>query len=126
LIVNDYTDAPLTPGADAVRGVAYREMQRLRAAGQLTELQQQCFTVPRPAIELYDLRHDPGEFHNIATVPAYAPVLAELSAKLGQWRKDTSDVAPVRRTPDEFDRETGAPLPNRKRPRASKAEMMRG
>ena len=80
---------------------------------------------PRPAIELYDLRHDPGEFRNLAATPAYAPVLAELSAKLTQWRKDTSDVAPARRTPDEFDRETGAPLPNRKRPRASKAEMTR-
>ena len=126
LIVNDYTDTPLTPGADAVRGVAYREMQRLEAAGQLSDFQQQCFIVPRPAIELYDLRYDPGEFANLAAVPAYAPVVAELSAKLTQWRKETGDVAPARRTPDEFDRESGAPLPNRKRPRANKAEMTRG
>ena len=126
LIAHDYTDAPLTPGADAVRGVAYREMQRLKAAGELPPHQQQCFEVPRAPIELFDLRSDPGEFHNVATLPAYAPVVAELTAKLAQWRKDTGDVMPARRTPDEFDRETGAPLPNRVRPRASKAEMTRG
>ncbi len=122
-IVNDYTEGALTPGADAVRGVAYRELQRLKAAGQLTPLEQQCFTLPRPAVELYDLRSDPGEFHNLAAVPAYAPVLAELTTRMNAWRKETADVMPPRRTPDEFDRETGAPLPNRKRPRPGKAEM---
>lgn len=122
-IVNDYTDGALTPGADAVRGVAYRELQRLHKAGQLSPLQQQCFTLPRPAIELYDLRSDPGEFNNLAAVPAYAPMLAELQRRMDAWRKDTADLMPPRRTPDEFDRETGAPLANRVRPRPGKAEM---
>ncbi|HEY1108731.1 MAG TPA: sulfatase [Opitutaceae bacterium] len=122
-IVNDYTDGALTPGADAVRGVAYRELQRLRRTDQLSPLQQQCFTLPRPAIELYDLRSDPGEFNNLAAVPAYAPVLAELQRRMEAWRKETADLMPPRRTPDEFDRETGAPLPNRVRPRPGKAEM---
>jgi N-sulfoglucosamine sulfohydrolase len=123
LIVNEIRDSPLTPGADAVRGIAFREMQRLRAAGQLAPHQQQCFETPRAAFELYDLRSDPGEFHNLANVPAYAPVLAELKSKLVAWQITTADVTPPRRTPDEFDRETGAPLPNRKRPRPGKAEM---
>jgi len=35
-------------------------------------------------------------------------VVTELTAKLAEWRKSTNDVAPKRRTPDEFDRETGA------------------
>ncbi len=122
-IVNEYVDVPLTPGADAVRGGAYREMLRLRDAGQLPAHQRQCFEVPRPAMELYDLRSDPGEFHNLVAVPAYANVVAELRGKLDQWKKDTNDVAPKRRSPDEFERETGAPLPNRIRPRAGKAEM---
>jgi arylsulfatase A-like enzyme len=126
LIVHDYMDTPLTPGADAVRGVAYREMQRLKAAGELPAHQQQVFTVPRAPIELYDLRNDPGEFHNLSDVPAYAAVVADLTSRLMQWRKDTADITPARRSPDEFDRETGTPLPNRKRPRASKAEMQRG
>lgn len=123
LIANEYTDTALTPGADAVRGVAYREMLRLKAAGQLTAEQTQCFENPRAPLELYDLRSDPGEFHNLAAGPAYAAVVTELQARLAQWKKATADVAPAKRSPDEFDRETGAPLPNRKRPRASKAEM---
>ena len=123
LIAHEYADMPLTPGADAVRGVTYRELQRLRAAGQLPAHQQQCFEAPRAPLELYDLRSDPGEFRNVAAVPAYAAMLGELQAKLAQWKKDTADVSPPRRTADEFDRETGAPLPNRVRPRPGKAEM---
>lgn len=125
LIAHDYTDVPLTPGADAVRGVAYRELQRLKAAGELAVHQQQCFQIPRAPFELYDLRHDPGELHNLAADPAYAAVLTDLKARLAHWRNVTGDITPPRRTPDEFDRETGAPLANRKRPRPSKAEMAR-
>lgn len=124
LIANDIRDRPLTPGADAVRGLAYREMQRLRDAGQLPAHQRQCFEVPRPEFELYDLRSDPGEFHNLADDPAYGAVLSALKAKLAAWKKSTGDITPPRPTADEFDRETGAPLANRKRPRPSKAEMM--
>jgi N-sulfoglucosamine sulfohydrolase len=125
LIVNDYPDLPLTPPADALRSVTFREMQRLRDARELAPEQQQCFTLPRAAVELYDLRSDPGEFHNVSEQPAYASTVTALKERLGQWRKDTADLMPARRTADEFDRETGAPLPNRKRPRASKAEMAR-
>lgn len=123
LIAHEFVGGPLTPGADAVRGVAYRELQRLRAAGQLPPHQQQCFEFPRAPLELYDLRSDPGEFHNLATTPAYAAVLADLQARIARWKKETADVAPPRPTPDEFDRETGAPLPNRVRPRPGKTEM---
>ncbi|MEX2044950.1 MAG: sulfatase [Opitutus sp.] len=126
LIVNDYPDLPLTPPADALRGVAFREMQRLRDSGGLSLEQQQCFAAPRAPVELYDLRSDLGEFNNVAVQPAYAATVSALKARLDQWRKDTGDIAPARRTADEFDRETGAPLPNRKRPRPSKAEMARG
>lgn len=123
LIANEITDVPLTPGADAVRGVAYREMQRLRGSGGLTAQQQQCFATPRPPLELYDLRSDPGEFQNLASTAAYAAVVADLTARLDEWRRQTADIPPPRRTADEFDRESGAPLPNRKRPRPGKAEM---
>jgi N-sulfoglucosamine sulfohydrolase len=125
LIVHEYPDLPLTPGADALRSVTYREMVRLRAAGQLPADAQQCFTAPRAPVELYDLRSDPGEMQNSATVPAYATIVADLQGRLAAWKKTTADVAPARRTPDEFDRATGVPLPNRKRPRPGKAEMNR-
>ena len=125
LIVHEYPDLPLTPGADALRGVAYREMVRLNAAGQLPAEAQQCFIAPRAPMEFYDLRSDPGELNNVATQPAYTNAVADLSARLAKWKKSTADVSPARRTPDEFDRATGAPLPGRKRPRVGKAEMNR-
>jgi N-sulfoglucosamine sulfohydrolase len=125
-IANEYLDSALTPGADAVRGAAFRELVRLKAEGALPSSQRQCFELPRPPIELYDLRNDPDEFFNLANVPAYASVVKELSARLNQWKKDTADIVPAKRAPDEFDRESGEPLPNRKRPRPSKAEMTRG
>jgi len=37
---------------------------------------------PRPAVELYDLRHDPGQWTNLAADPAYAAILEELEQRL--------------------------------------------
>jgi len=34
------------------------------------------------AAELYDLKKDPKEYHNLATNPEFAPVVKELSKKL--------------------------------------------
>jgi N-sulfoglucosamine sulfohydrolase len=42
---------------------------------------------------------------------------------LNQWGRETDDRIPANRTPDEFDRETGQPLPTRRRPRPGKKEM---
>ncbi len=120
LIVNDYADSALTPGADAVRSITFREMLRLKSSGELAAHQQQCFTLPRAPVEFYDLRDDPEELHNVAAQPAYAKVVAELSGRLAEWKRQTQDVAPAQRSPDEFDRATGAPLPNRVRPRPGK------
>ncbi|MGA3327868.1 MAG: sulfatase [Terriglobia bacterium] len=44
-----------------------------------------------PPLELYDLRDDPGETRNLATLPAYASVLADLQARLAEHLKDTGD-----------------------------------
>lgn len=42
----------------------------------------------KPEIELFDLRKDPHEVHNVADDPSYATVKAELLAKLDDWRKN--------------------------------------
>ena len=49
-----------------VRSPAFQAMLRLHAAGKLTPAQADCFTTPRPAEELYDLRADPQALHNVA------------------------------------------------------------
>jgi N-sulfoglucosamine sulfohydrolase len=47
--------------------------------------------VHRPAFELYDLKADPDEIHNLAGDPAHAAVLEQLKAKLRAFQKRTGD-----------------------------------
>jgi len=44
-----------------------------------------------PAYELYDLKTDPYEFHNLATDASHADVLATLKEQLAEWRTQTND-----------------------------------
>lgn len=46
---------------------------------------------PTPYVQLYDLLHDPHEFTDLASEPAYADVLAELDAALWRWMEDVDD-----------------------------------
>ena len=45
----------------------------------------------RPPEELYDVRHDPYQFNNLANDPAYADVLADLRLQLADWMSSTGD-----------------------------------
>lgn len=46
----------------------------------------------RPQFELYDLRVDPFELHNIADRPEYQPVLHALKAELDAWMDQQGDL----------------------------------
>lgn len=116
---------PLTPPADAVRSPTYQAMRRLGGEGRLPPSQMVCFGAPRPPEELYDCEADPDELRNLALDPAHAETLAELRAALDAWQKETDDEPKGLRAPDEFDRETGRPLPNRKRPRPTREELLK-
>ena len=119
---------PLTPPADAVRSPTFIDMRRLRDAGQLPQQQSQCFVRPRAEEEFYDLQTDPHELQNLAAAASLAndavlaTELARHRSALDAWRRETADLQNVR-APDEFDRESGAPLKARKRPRASKSSL---
>lgn len=66
-------------------------MQVLHKQGKLTP-EQEAFMAPnRPAEELYDLRSDPHEVHNVADDPRYEKVLAKLRARLDRWIVETDD-----------------------------------
>ncbi|MEX2176816.1 MAG: sulfatase [Pirellulaceae bacterium] len=119
-IRNEYADLPNTPPADAVRSPTYQTMRELRDAGRLRPEQMTCFTKPLAKEELYDLAVDPHELANLADEPQHAATLAKLRAELDDWKRTTGGRTPAERTPDEFDRETGDPLPGRqgnRRPR---------
>ncbi len=112
-IRNYYPDLPGTPPADAVRSLTFQAMRRLRDAGKLSPQQLGCFLKPRPEEELYDTESDPHELRNLASDPRYAATLNQLRRALAEWQRTTDDRLPDARTPDEFDRETGNPLPSR-------------
>ncbi|MFM8392808.1 MAG: sulfatase [Acidobacteriota bacterium] len=122
-IRNDYPDLPATPSADAGRSPSMEAIRGLHQKGRLTPLQARIFQQPRPAEELYDLDADPTESRNLATDPAHQEIVRQLRARLNAWGEQTKDLVPPRRTPDEFDRQTGQPIPNRRLPRPGKAEL---
>lgn len=123
-IRNYRPELPNTPPADVVRSPSYEALKRLKEYDVLNDAQLTGFIAPRPSEELYDTMRDPHELVNLATDPAHQMTLVEMRQMLTQWQKTTGDnpvELPV--TPDEFDRETGKPLPVRVRPRPSKSEM---
>ena len=122
-IRNNYPDLPATPSGDTVYHSTWEELVRLHKQGSLTADQSRPFLAPRPGEELYELGADPFELKNLADDPAYAEILAQHRQMLEAWIEDSGDFLPSVRTPDEFDRETGARLPTRIRPRPSKKDM---
>jgi N-sulfoglucosamine sulfohydrolase len=123
-IRNFDANLPNTPPADAVRSPTFQAMRKLRNAGQLPPDQTSCFVKPRPEEELYDLDNDPHELRNVANDAKHSVILKTLRGELAKWQRETEDPVPGLRNADEFDRETGEPLPNRKRPRPSKRELL--
>jgi arylsulfatase A-like enzyme len=45
----------------------------------------------RPAEELYILKDDPYNLHNVAAEAQYSAVKADMQKRLGQWMKDSND-----------------------------------
>ncbi len=122
-IRNNYTDLPATPTADTVYDPIWTERVAMYEKGELTPLQQIPFIAPRPAEEFYDVEADPLELNNLVDNPDYQDVLAEHRNALDSWIVETGDFIPTIRTPDDFDRVTGAKLPVRERPRKPKKEQ---
>jgi len=66
-------------------------MQVMYAEGTLTPEQSQFMAPVKPSEELYDLKNDPHELHNLANDPKHQKVLIEQRARLESWIKNTGD-----------------------------------
>lgn len=119
-IRNYYTDIPGTPPADAVSSMTFQAMRKLREQGGLSVDQLNPFVKPRPKEELFDVNADPDELTNLAGNPGYTKILKELRKTLKEWERKTDDVVPETRRKDEFDRETGARLPEFQKPKKTR------
>jgi len=59
--------------------------------GELTPEQDRFMQPRKPEEELFDLRNDPYEMHNLADDPKYADIKKRLRGKLDQWRQRIGD-----------------------------------
>lgn len=66
-------------------------MNVLHLEGKLPPEQDAFMQPVKPPEELYDLRKDPHELHNVAADPAYAATLKTMRDELAQWRKSVDD-----------------------------------
>ncbi|RME85212.1 MAG: sulfatase [Caldilineae bacterium] len=68
-------------------------MNVMNLEGELPPHQARFMAARKPVEELYDLRNDPFELHNVAGNPRYLPVLLEMRQRLGFWRLGQGDGA---------------------------------
>lgn len=108
-----HTELPMGVASDLGESASWFSLLRARRAERLTPEQSLLFTVPRPSIELYDIKSDPLEFRNLAFEPEYARVAREMSGILMAWRTRTGDHEPTDRVrSDNVDRVTGIKFRN--------------
>ncbi|HUX55329.1 MAG TPA: sulfatase [Bacteroidales bacterium] len=96
--------------ADSKSSPTQHSLNQVRNAGLLSPAQADVFIVPRPAEELFDVRNDPEQLLNLASMLEYQEQLQEMRRLLNNWQFNTGDSTPDDLTPDWYDRETGKPL----------------
>jgi len=75
-----------------VGGVEFvKVMKQLYSENRLDTVQGRFMSAERPAEELYNLKEDPFEIHNLANDPIYAEILLQHSDVLNNWILETND-----------------------------------
>lgn len=69
-----------------------KAMRKLYAEGKLNAIQAQWMADHRPAEELYDLKNDPWETHNLAGDSKYAQIQSRLGEALRAWMIQERDT----------------------------------
>lgn len=111
-LLNSRPDLTNCGPADSKTSPTQHSLNKVRDEGKLTPAQADIFIAPRPSEELFDVRNDPNQLLNLATLPGYRKELKKMRRLLKSWRSGTGDTTPDNLTPDWYDRETGKPLGN--------------
>ena len=77
------------------RSPIMQELLRLKAEGNLNEIQELWFRNTRPPEELYDTDNDPHNVHNLADDPQYRDVLVKMRNVLDEWRIESRDMGDI-------------------------------
>lgn len=99
-IRNSYPERRNLAGESTDQFPAGKELWDAYAQHLTKPWQEDVFMMPRPAEELYNVKTDPNQFHNIAADKANQKMLAFLSGKLNAWIKETGDNKPTHPTED--------------------------
>jgi len=94
LIFNAAPHFPYRPAWDLEGSPSWKSYQEAGKQGALSAGQLRLMQPARPVVEMYDLRTDPDEFHNVADDPAHAGAKAELLKRLSDWMHQTYDYLP--------------------------------
>jgi len=82
----------MKPWLNRIYGETVRVKEQFPEAYRiLSEMDPQALRGKPPALELYDLKRDPFELHNLANDPAHLADLERLYAAMKQWHDDTKD-----------------------------------
>ncbi|MEC4724578.1 sulfatase [Shewanella sp. D64] len=92
-IRNYYPERPYMQPQYRDKWPLVKEYKKAYASGQFNAVESQLMADSKPAEELYDLKNDPHEIHNLATVPAYENQLVSMRGILNNWVTDTDDKA---------------------------------
>jgi N-sulfoglucosamine sulfohydrolase len=68
-----------------------KRLLQLHEQGRLDSIQELWFRKTKPAEELYDLKNDPFEIHNLAQQSGYWAVKEQLSAEIDRWMREIPD-----------------------------------
>jgi arylsulfatase A-like enzyme len=108
LIFNGYPLARFPITGDQWQSPSWDDLRARHRIGRLTDAQAGLFLFPRPQFELYDIKQDPDEIHNLAGAPDYADRLEALYGQMQTWMVASDDYPPhKKRRMDLMDRETG-------------------
>ncbi len=95
LIYNALWQLPYSP-VDFRNSSVWKDLTEKNKSGELDEkFSKAFFSNPRPMFELYDLKNDPGEFHNLSGNQNYAEVEHRLKAVLHEWMILYQDYLPL-------------------------------
>lgn len=97
LIFNAQPRFPYRPASDLEASLSWQSYieEKWKSSGSALKAHHwQLLEPSRPTIELYDLKHDPGEFNNRATDPELSEVRRDLEYKLSDWMYETYDFLP--------------------------------
>jgi len=74
------------------KGATMKELRRVHAEGKLPPAAALFMANHKPAEELYDLKSDPHEVHNLAADPNHKQTLDRMRARHLQWVVETRDI----------------------------------